>query len=452
MTPQGPVPVQVPNKPGNLFRSILAGAILGAGAGTANSEHSAGSGWNAAGQGAAAVQKNQQQQEQLRAQEAQKQWENQRQANQDSQEEMVRKATLARENAETLRLNKETQGLDLTYHQEVADMGKASVADFKAARVLPVADGITESQMQQYIADHPGSGSLDWVLTGVKLGVDANGQPSYEYTLSAYDPKAPVPVSPATYDEWKENGVFDRYPEYADILKNGKTLTVLQYTQVKGDAEQVMADNYRNKTQDLTIKKDQAAIDADNARRAESLANLSKIRQEISDAALGKTQAEQFDKALQELNSKGGNFDALQPSSRVVLAESMDKMVPALTAEYKDILASNDPDAQAKAGDVLSQIQNLTSLGTRALSGIGSSGVKVPYIDPTTGTQYNLPADQVDAFLKLHPQAHKVGATPAPVSITPAAKADPGFGSLIKAGESLPTPVSSSGGAPLPPL
>ena len=37
-----PVPYQVQNKPGNLFRSILAGAILGAGAGTSNAEHNAG--------------------------------------------------------------------------------------------------------------------------------------------------------------------------------------------------------------------------------------------------------------------------------------------------------------------------------------------------------------------------------------------------------------------------
>ena len=32
-TPNGPVPVQVPNKPGQLFRSILAGAIMGGAAG-----------------------------------------------------------------------------------------------------------------------------------------------------------------------------------------------------------------------------------------------------------------------------------------------------------------------------------------------------------------------------------------------------------------------------------
>jgi len=378
-TPNGPVPVQVQNKPGQLFRSILAGAILGAGAGSSNAQNDAGSGWSAAGRGAAAAQQGMQQQQQQRAAEAQKQWDNQRQANQDSQEEILRKAQIAHENAATLQLNAATQGADLEVHQKVADMGKASVADFKAAGIQPVVDGMSESQMTQYIQDHPGSGSLDWVHTGVKLSTvkDANGNevPHYEYTLSAYDPNAKVPVSQATYDEWKKNGLFDRYPEYDSILKNGnKTLTVAQYGSIKGDAEKVAADNYAKQKQDLDIKKDQAAINADNARTAESLTNTNKIKQEISDAALGKTQAEQFNNALKELNDKGGNFDALKPSSRVVIAESMDKMVPALNTEYHNILASDDPDAQAKAGDVMSQIQNLTSLGTRALSGIGGGG------------------------------------------------------------------------------
>src|SRR5208337_1803560 len=121
---------------------------------------------------------------------------------------------------------------------------------------------------------------------------------------------------------------------------------------------------------DLDVKKDQAAINKDNAQSAEAFAAASKDRQEMKDAALGKTQAEQFNNALTELNTVGGDFDKLKPSSRVIISESMNKMVPYLTGEYKDILASNDPDSQQKAGEVLNQIQNLTSLGTRALGGI----------------------------------------------------------------------------------
>jgi hypothetical protein len=81
------VPVQVQNKPGQLFRSILAGAILGAGAGTANAEHNAGSGWGAAGAGAAAAQKGAQQQQQQRQQQAQQQFENQQKVQKEDREQ-----------------------------------------------------------------------------------------------------------------------------------------------------------------------------------------------------------------------------------------------------------------------------------------------------------------------------------------------------------------------------
>jgi hypothetical protein len=99
--PNGPVPVQVPNKPGNLFRSILAGAILGAGAGTANAEHNAGSGWGAAGAGARAVQENQQQQQQLKAAQAQKQFENQQEVDRADREKQMAQAQIANFQAET---------------------------------------------------------------------------------------------------------------------------------------------------------------------------------------------------------------------------------------------------------------------------------------------------------------------------------------------------------------
>lgn len=400
-TPQGPVPVQVPNKPGNLFRSILAGAILGAGAGSANSQNDAGSGWSAAGRGAAAVQQNQQQQQQQRAAEAQKQWENQRQANQDSQEEQVRKAQIAQANAETLKTNVLTQGTSYEQHQKVVSDDNDRLSTYEKAGLKPVYKGIPESEMNDIIKNNPGSSTLDWRHTGTKLGVDSDGNPTYEYTMSAFDPKEKVPVSDATVKQWDEDGLFKYHPEYKDLIKPGKVLTVDQFTSLDKSAQNLYNQNLQKQKDQLGIKKDQAEINADNAKTAESLTNTKKIKQEISDAALGKTQAEQFDNALQELNSKGGNFDALKPSSRVVIAESMDKMVPALTAEYKDILASDDPEAQAKAGDVLSQIQNLTSLGTRALSGIGGTtsppvgGSNIPpgaliAKNPTTGeTRYS---------------------------------------------------------------
>jgi hypothetical protein len=95
MGPNGPEPVQVPNKPGNLFRSILAGAILGAGAGTSGEGTMSGGGWGAAGRAAGAVGQNLQLQQQQRAAQAQKQFENQQKVDEANQKKIMDQAQIA---------------------------------------------------------------------------------------------------------------------------------------------------------------------------------------------------------------------------------------------------------------------------------------------------------------------------------------------------------------------
>ena len=319
-------------------------------------------------------------QQQQRQQQAQQQFENQRQVSQDQQGDL-RKAQIAQANTETLRMNKEIQGMDYDQHQKMAAFGKASIQPYVDANIKPVAEDVPESQHQQFLIDHPESVTWDWEPTGVKLTTtkDAEGNeiPHYEATYSAYDPKGKVTVPDSTLQEWNKEGIFDRFPEYKHVLSD-KTLPASAYIEVKRTANGVYADNLAKQKDQLELKKDQAAIDADNARRSESLTNQRKINQEISEAALGKTQTEQFNKALDELNKANGNFDAMKPSSRVIIAESMNKMVPALTSLYKEAITADPSDSQGKAADLLSQIQNVSSLGTRALSSLGNQQQKTP--------------------------------------------------------------------------
>lgn len=411
-TPNGPVPVPTQNKPGQLFRSILAGAIMGGAAGGSNEQNNAGSGWAAAARGAGAARQGAQQQQQQAGQQAQQQWQNSleaQKANRDQQgfdtEQQVRKAQIAQANAETLRTNIITQGDSLKVHQQVADADKDRISTFANAGVKPTFEDIPESQMQDIIKNSPGASALDWRHTGVKMGVDANGQPTYEYTLSAYDPKASAPLSDATVKQWKEDGLFKYHPEYVDVAKPGKTLTVGQFTALDKQAQ-----NYSNQTlaktsSDLTNKKIQSEIDKDNAQRIEALTTSSKINQEIKDEALGKTQAAQFDVALKELNTKNGNFDALEPSSRIVIAESMNKMVPGLTKLYQDqVNDSTNPNSQQEAGETLKQIQNLTSLSTRALSSVGitpkTKPADVDTVSRALGAVSNLTPDAAQDAIK----------------------------------------------------
>lgn len=374
--------IQVQNKPGQLFRSILAGAIMGGAAGEeAHNQNPYGGFMGGFAPGAKAGLQNQQQQGQQAKQDAQQQWQNQLTANKEQREqqsaateEQVRKAQIAQANTETLRINQAMQGQSFDLHQKLAEAGKNQIKPYVDAGLEPVVAGLSETDHEQYIKDHPGASSLDWELTGTKLGADANGKPTYEGVYTAFDPKGKITVPKATYDQWSKDGVFDRFPEYGSILKDGKQLTSQQYVQVKQDADRVRADNLGRQIQDLNVKKIQGEISKDSAERSRYLTETSRIRQEISDDNLGKSQEVSFNKALQELNKNNGNFDALSPSSRVIIAESMQKMVPALTQTYSRVVAdTSDPSSQQKAGELLTQIQSITSLGTRAMAGMGRS-------------------------------------------------------------------------------
>lgn len=381
-TPNGPVAQQVQNKPGQLFRSILAGAIMGGAAGEeAHNQNPYGGFMGGFAPGAKAGIQNQQQQGQQAKQDAQQQWQNQLTANKEQREqqsaateEQVRKAQIAQANMETLRLNGLIQGEGFLRHQQVADAGKNQIKPYVDAGLEPVVQGLSETDHEQYIKDHPGASSLDWEATGTKLGSSPDGKPTWELTYTAYDPKGKITVPKSTYNQWSEDGLFDRFPEYGSVLKDGKQLTAQQYVQVKQDADRVRADNIDRQLKDLSVKKIQGEIAKDSAERSRYLTETSRIRQEISEASLGKSQQASFNNALQELNKNNGNFDALSPSSRVILAESMQKMVPALTQAYSRVVAdTSDPSSQQKAGELLTQIQSITSLGTRAMAGMGTA-------------------------------------------------------------------------------
>lgn len=420
-TPNGPVPTQVPNKPGNLFRSILAGAILGAGAGTANAEHSAGSGWNAAGQGAAAAQKGAQAQQQQRQKQAQQQFENQRQANQDTQEEMVRKAQIAQANAETLRINKEVQGTDYTQHKQIADAGKASVQPYEDAGINAVASDLTESQMHQYFQDHPGAGALDWEPVDVKtvLTKDAQGNevPTYEMVYSAYDPKGKVTVPQSTINEWKKAGVFDRYPEYGTVLSNGKTMDAKTYVQVKRDAEKVIGDNLAKTNQNLETTLKQTQIDAAKAEITDHLATAAHERAETGKEVNDEKEKNALDTAWTHLSAAGNdpNKSPMTAEDRITLARNAQPIMQDTLNAIK--VAANDPSQADQLPDLWNTYHSLARLAT-----LGGSATTTPISVVFNGQAgvFNTQAD-ADAFIKAHPGATVAGAAPPQATTAPPA-------------------------------
>ena len=349
-------------------------------------------------------------QQQQRQQQAQQQFENQRQVSQDQQEELRRKAEIALNNAQTLRINKELQGSDFDQHVKVANIGRASVQPFEDAGINPVASNISESQMHQYIQDHPEATNYDWEPVSVKTTMtkDTNGNevPSYESVYSAYDPKGKVTVPASTIAEWKKAGVFDRYPEYESALSNNKTLPASTYVQVKGHANKVIADNLAKQKQQGDLLMDDAklkAVQAEIRERNAATYNDSLSAQEKKDAE--KKQAA-LDTAWDHL-AKAGNDPSKPPMTaedRITIARNAQPLIQDSLNAIK--VAANDPSQQDQMQDLWTTYHSLSRLAQLGETSALGDMVSVTLANGQAG---RIPKGNLDAFLKANPGAKAVG-------------------------------------------
>lgn len=382
------ITTQTPQTPGSLFRSILAGAILGGSAATeAHNQNPQMGGAAGATVGGAAGIKNNVQMDQLNRRNAQQQFENQQAAEREQREasesdthQKLFKAQIAESNLQQLRLNQLIQGTSFDQHRAIAVAGQAQSKPYLDAGIAPAVDNLPESEFTQYLRDHPGSSSLDWEHTGVKTVIAPDGTPHFENTLTAFDPKGPVTISKATHDQWEKDGVFKRFPEYDNATQPGKTLTAQQFIAVKRNADMVRADALTRKKEELANQETEARINLQNKQAAHAVVETMKGRQEIADNALGKKTSEQFGNALQELNDVDGDFSKLKPSSRVIIGESASKLMPSITSEIRELQAANDPSQQPKIDQLFDQLDRLRGLAASAL--LSTKGTTPP---PTGG-------------------------------------------------------------------
>lgn len=407
-TPDGPVPVQVKNSGGDFFRHILAGAILGAGAGAEKNDGS-GTGYGGAARGIQAVQANDKQQQALRAQQAQQQFQNklvadkaQREAAGFDTEQQVRKAQIAQANAETLKTNLLTQGASYDLHQRVADADKSRIDTFTQAGVKPVFEDIPESQMNDIMKNRPGASTLDWRHTGVKTVVDVDGNPSYQYTLSAYDPQQPLPLSKGTIDQWKKDGLFKYHPEYEDIAKPGKSLTVGQFTALDRQAQNYYGQGLAQTKNDLETQHIQAQIDEAHAairshNAQTSLAGLG-IQEKQQQIAEKKT----LDTAWEHLAAVGNDPDRLTDShDKIALAKAAQPAMAETLAAIKDAQANTqDKDAQDSLPGLWGRYTALTKLASLA-GGHVEAVQPVTFVNPQGQQVIATTKDQIDRATKL---------------------------------------------------
>jgi hypothetical protein len=363
-----------PSTPGQWARSMVMGAMLGLAAGPGNQEGGSQAGFlSGLGRGAAAVAQNQQQQDDKARAQAQEQFKNQLEAKKDQREadaakteEQVRQATIAHENAETLRtqiaINTSNEEQKYKGFQQEAENGNAKLSVYKAAGIPAMADNITQQEQAEILKNNPKASTWDWEQTGVKtiLTTDKNGNTvsSYEPIYSAYDPKTTVPVTKEFLDLLKKSKIDSYFPGTTSQLKEGQQLTPTQFVTLKGQYEKA-------NQQRLSTEKEEATIAHDRALALSEMATAEKKRKDDKAAAQLGDGLDAWSKQYQELLKTNPNatdvdaFNKLPPGQRLVISNSLLKRFDSDEKVIKDSLTekekSTDPVEQKQLQDQADQ-------------------------------------------------------------------------------------------------
>lgn len=335
------VATPIKQKPGQMFRNMLAGALMG-GAASGGGDFATG----LVRGGSASVQEQQRQDLQRRAQ-AETQFKNQLASNEEQRKQAefntnqeYMKAQIAHANLSVVRENQLIQNESFDYHTKVANFGKAQLDPIVNAGVKPVYRDVPEDQMNDMIKNSPGASTLKWYATGVKHELGPDGKPTYQETYTAINPTEKIPLTKGLLDSWKEAGL-DKY--FPDIFsqKPGYALNPQDFVAISQRAHDLMLDK-------LEREKTSAQTDEARAKASEARAAAAKDFAERDNYLEGKNKAGAFNKALKNLNDKG-SFDKLSPGDKLVLGESASKAAEGALSAYKTAKTNLDDATAEKA-------------------------------------------------------------------------------------------------------
>jgi len=347
---------EVPEKPGQFMRSLVAGAMMGSVAGSQG--HGFLQGFTRGG--AASVQQQQQLDQQRRAQ-AQQQFKNQMEAQRNQREEAaakteetVKQAQIALYNVQKLHENILLNGATMQQHEQAATSGKAMLEPYMAVEGYRYHD-VSEGDMNDLMQTNPSAHNYLWAVTGQRAVMGKDGQPTTELTYSAVDPHGDVKVTQGMLDQFKNVGLDKYFPETKG-LKVGQTMDAQQMMALQGQYQKLYNQQLTQKADTLKSEEVQARINKDKAETAHWLTLNSKEK-------LEKNRSELEANALDEFDKVGGDFSKLSPKSQAVMAQTIiPKKVEDLISEAKTYLQADasDPDGKAKAA--LEQADQLNSL------------------------------------------------------------------------------------------
>lgn len=359
------VQTAIKSKPGDLFRHMVAGALMGGAAAEGSGDPTAGF-----FKGGAAVAQDSRQQDLLRRSQAQEQFKNSLTANKEQREQQefqtqqeLAKIQIAHANLQTVHEQQLIDATGFANHEAVANFGKAQMQPFLDAGIKPVYRDVSESDMHDLIKNSPSASLLYWEPTGVKISTGPDGHPTHEETYTAINPKGKVTVTQGLLDAWDKSGLLKYDPELANVVKPGYEMDARDFMTVNNRAQAQMNTTLQN-------QKEQAQIDEAKAGIKYKLAEAGKAYAELAEIKEGKNKAATYNKAIAKLNEVG-DFDKLPLGYQQAISEGtkpqLDSAEKAFTAAAATARASGDPEDKRVAADAYRRWSALNDLNNGLL-------------------------------------------------------------------------------------
>jgi hypothetical protein len=335
-----------PSKPGQIWRNIIAGVVLG---GAAGQEKGGGTFLGGAVQGGKAEIGDQRTQDAQKQANARKDFEQNLQARQANTAEQhantqmdLMKAQIAMHNAQTLREMQNAQFEDFEHHDKMGEAGKARLDPFLKAGVPKVFDNIPETDIPNLLKNNPDATHLFWQPTGSTIVKGADGNPQHVATMSAVDirPGTKVKISDDNIKAWKEAGLDKLYGnDIFEHLKKDKEIDVQQYMTFTEKEQSISNDRAEKKKKQFNEAEEQAKINFSKAQTAHLQAETGKI---YTDAR----EKKQADEAWKLFTGSGGDISKMTPDQIKKLKPITDTLIKAADEgrkEFGDQLR-NDPN------------------------------------------------------------------------------------------------------------
>lgn len=327
--------VEIKQGPGQLFRSILAGAIMG-GAMGADRQRGQQAGFAASfARGAGGVQQQQAQADQERYERAVQQFQMRNEAQKNLTEEQLKQAQIAHLNIATANenflLHKGVMDQDIA----VTEAGKAAMQPFLDAGAQYQFQDVPESKMMDLMKTNPEVAKLFWRPTGWTVGKNDKGDPYVLKTYSAIDPTGGVKLTKGLLAKFNDVGLSDYYPG-AKGLKEGQQLNYGSYLALL-EKYQLRYNDYMKDIQDKLRNKQ---YDAETKR---AIAEANRLYTEAAKEKLQEKDLSQFKAAQKHFSEVGydpAELDKRYPGDSAVLAKFAGEMMrdtsTALNAAMKD--------------------------------------------------------------------------------------------------------------------